>query len=61
MKTLDLITGTGNAILCIFAVVLACVQKRWDLLAIAFVTGLMAVVLLAEYKSLKRKENDLQK
>ena len=55
MKTLDLIMGICFSILCVWSIIIAIVQKRFDLFAIAFITGVIAIVALQEYRELKRK------
>lgn len=57
MKTLDLIAGICFGSVCLLAIIVTIVQTRFDLLAVAFVTGLVAVFALQEYRELKRKES----
>lgn len=57
MKTLDLIAGICFGLICLLAVIVGIIQTRFDLLAVASVTGLVSILALQEYKELKRKES----
>jgi hypothetical protein len=57
MKTLDLFFSIAMGLISVIALICTFLLKRYDLLAIVFVTGLLSVILFSEYQKLKKQEN----
>jgi branched-subunit amino acid permease len=55
MKTLDLFAAICFGFICLIAILVAILQNRVELLAIAFICGLVSGIALQEYLELRRK------
>ena len=57
MKTLDLIAGICFGLICLLAIIVAIVQTRIELFALAFITGAISEIAIQEYQEIKKKGN----